>query len=65
VCWPSPRDKASWTERYILLVRRMEFISDRMPYLIIKDIWGDIILPDVHEPTYDNCKDTITVLVGT
>jgi hypothetical protein len=34
-----------------------EFISDRMPYIILRGRWGDIIILNVHAPTEDKIDD--------
>jgi hypothetical protein len=41
-------------------VKRVEFVSDRMSYIILRDRWCNIIVPNVHVPTEDkihNIKD--------
>jgi exonuclease III len=37
--------------RIISAVKRVEFVSDRMSYIILKDRWCDIIVLNVHAPT--------------
>jgi hypothetical protein len=47
-------------ERIISAVKRVEFVSDRMSYIILKGRWCHIILLNVHAPTEDktdNVKD--------
>jgi exonuclease III len=47
-------------KRIISAVKRVEFISDRMLYVILRGRWCDIIILDVHAPTedkFDNMKD--------
>jgi hypothetical protein len=41
-------------------VRRVEFVSDRMSYIILRGLWCNIIVVNVHAPsedTSDNIKD--------
>jgi hypothetical protein len=40
-------------ERTISAVKRVEFISDRMSYIILRGRWCHIIVPNVHAPTKD------------
>jgi hypothetical protein len=35
------------------IVKRAEFLSDRMLYLILRGRWRDIIVQNVHAPTDD------------
>jgi exonuclease III len=44
--------------RIISAVKRVEFVSDRMSYIILRGRWCDIILLNVHAPTEDKCDDT-------
>jgi hypothetical protein len=47
-------------KRIISAVRRAEFVSDRMSYLILRDHWCNIIVVNVHAPcvvTSDDVKD--------
>jgi hypothetical protein len=41
-------------------VKRVEFISDRMPYIILKGRWCDIMVLNVHAPTEDKIYDIVT-----
>jgi exonuclease III len=48
-------------KRIISVVKRFEFVSDRMPYKILKGRWCHIIVLNVHAPTEDktdNVKDS-------
>jgi exonuclease III len=45
-------------KRIILVVKRVEFVSDRMSYIILRGCWHDIIVVNVHTPTEDKCDDT-------
>jgi hypothetical protein len=41
----------------ISAVKRVEFISDRMSYIILRSRWCDIIVLNVHAPTEDKIDD--------
>jgi hypothetical protein len=43
-------------KRIISAVKRVEFISDRLPY-IIRCLWCHIIVLNVHDPTEDKTDD--------
>jgi hypothetical protein len=43
-------------KRIISAVKRVEFISDRMSYIILRGSWCDIVL-NVHAPTWDKIDD--------
>jgi exonuclease III len=43
--------------RIISAVKMVEFVSDRMSYVTLKDCWCDIIVPNVHAPTEDKDDD--------
>jgi hypothetical protein len=42
----------------ISAVKMVEFVSDRMSYIILRGRWCDIIVLNVHAPTEDKCDDT-------
>jgi hypothetical protein len=47
-------------KRIILIVKRVEFINDRMSYIILRGRWFHIIVLNVHAPTEaktDDVKD--------
>jgi exonuclease III len=44
-------------KRIISAVERVEFISDRMSYIILRGHWCDIIVLYVHAPTKDKIDD--------
>jgi hypothetical protein len=44
-------------KRIISAVKRVEFISDRMLYVILRGSWCDIIVLNVHAPTEDKIDD--------
>jgi hypothetical protein len=39
--------------RIISAVKRLEFASDNMSYIILRGRWSDIIVLNVHAPTED------------
>jgi hypothetical protein len=43
--------------RIISAVERVEFVSDRMSYVILRGRWCDIIVLNVHAPTEDKIDD--------
>jgi hypothetical protein len=38
-------------------LKRVEFVSDRMSYIILRDHWFHIIVLNVHAPTKDKSDD--------
>jgi hypothetical protein len=44
-------------ERIISAVKRVEFVSDRMSYIILRRRWCHIIVLNVHAPTEDKADD--------
>jgi hypothetical protein len=44
-------------KRIISSVNRVEFVSDRMSYVILRGCWCDIIVLNVHAPTEDKIYD--------
>jgi hypothetical protein len=44
-------------KRIILAVKRVEFVNDRMSYVILRDRWFHIIVMNVHAPTEDKTDD--------
>jgi hypothetical protein len=44
-------------ERIISAVKRVEFVSDRMSYIILRGRWCHIIVLNVHAPTEDKTDD--------
>jgi hypothetical protein len=45
-------------KRIISAVKRVEFVSDRMSYIILRGHWSDVIVVNVHAPTEDKIDDT-------
>jgi hypothetical protein len=44
-------------KRIISAVKRVEFVSDRMSYIMLRGRWGHIIVLNVHAPTEDKTDD--------
>jgi exonuclease III len=44
-------------QRIVSVVRRLEFISDRMSYIILRGRWCNIIVLNVHAPCEDEGND--------
>jgi hypothetical protein len=44
-------------KRIILAVKRVDFVSDRMSYIILRGCWCNIIVLNVHVPTEDKIGD--------
>jgi hypothetical protein len=44
-------------KRIISAVKRVEFVSDKMSYIIVRDCWCHIIVLNVHAPTEDKTDD--------
>jgi hypothetical protein len=44
-------------KRIISAVKRVEFVSDRMSYIILRGRWCQIIVLNVHAPTEDKTED--------
>jgi hypothetical protein len=54
-------------KRIISAVRRVEFVSDRMSYIILRGNWSNIIVINVHAPcedTSDDIKDSFYEELG-
>jgi hypothetical protein len=54
-------------KRIISAVRRVEFVSDRMLYIILRGCWCNIIIVSVHAPcedTSDGIKDSFYEELG-
>jgi hypothetical protein len=45
-------------KRIISAVKRVEFVSDRISYIILRGRWCDIIVLNVHAPTEDKIDDS-------
>jgi hypothetical protein len=44
-------------KQIIPAVKRVEFVSDRMSYIILRGHWRHIIVPNIHAPTKDKTDD--------
>jgi hypothetical protein len=44
-------------KRIISAVKRGEFVSDRMSYIILRGRWCQVIVLNVHSPTEDKTDD--------
>jgi hypothetical protein len=44
-------------KRIISAVKRVEFVNDRMSYMILRGCWFHIIVLNVHAPTEDKTDD--------
>jgi hypothetical protein len=44
-------------KRIMSAVKRVEFVSDRMSYIILRSCWCDIIILNVHASTEDKIDD--------
>jgi hypothetical protein len=44
-------------KRITSAVKRVEFVNDRMPYIILRGRWFHIIVLNVHAPTEDKSAD--------
>jgi hypothetical protein len=55
-------------ERILLAIKRVEFVSDRVPQIIPRDRWCHIVVLNVHAPAEDEIdyvKDNFIPEVGT
>ena len=43
--------------RIISAVKRVEFVSDRVSYIVLSGRWCNIIVLNVHAPSEDKCDD--------
>jgi hypothetical protein len=44
-------------KRIISAIKRVEFVSDRISYIILRDCWCHIIALNIHAPTEDKTDD--------
>jgi hypothetical protein len=44
-------------KRIISAIKRVEFVSDRMSYIILRGSWTHVIVLNVHAPTEDKTDD--------
>ena len=43
--------------RILSAVKRVEFVSDRVSYIVLRGRWCNIIVLNVHAPSEDKCDD--------
>ena len=48
-------------KRVVLAAKRVEFVTDRISYIMLKGRWSDIIIITVHAPTENIKKNTQTL----
>jgi hypothetical protein len=48
----------------ISAVKRVEFLSNGMSYIILRGRWCQVIVPNVHAPTEDKTDDVQDILSG-
>jgi hypothetical protein len=46
-------------KKIISAVKRVEFVSDRMSYIILRGCWCHIVVLNVHAPTEDRIDDDV------
>jgi hypothetical protein len=46
-------------QRIVSAIKRVEFISDRMSYMVLKHRWCNIIVLNVHAPTEEKSDDSV------
>ena len=44
--------------RTVSAVTRVEFVSDRVSYIVLRGRWYNIIVLNVHAPSEDQCDDS-------
>jgi hypothetical protein len=44
-------------KRIVTTIKRVEFVSDRMSYIILRGRWCDIIVLNIQTPTEDKTDD--------
>jgi len=44
--------------RLVLAVKRVEFVSDRLPYIVLRGRWHNIIVVNVHAPSEEKCDES-------
>jgi len=44
--------------RIVSAVKRVEFVSDRVSYIVLRGRWCNIIVLNVHAPSEDKCDDS-------
>jgi len=44
--------------RIVLAVKRVEFVIDRLSYVVLRGCWYNIIVLNVHTPSEEKCDDS-------
>jgi hypothetical protein len=44
-------------KQIVSAVKKVDFVSDRMSYIMLRDHWFHIIILNIHAPTEDNIDD--------
>jgi len=44
--------------RILSAVKRVQFVSDRVSYIVLRGRWCNIIVPNVHAPSEENSDDS-------
>jgi len=44
--------------RIVPAVKRVEFVSDRLSYIVLKGRWHNIIVVNVHTPSEEICDES-------
>jgi hypothetical protein len=50
-------------QRIVSAIRIVQFVSDRMSYIVLRGHWCNIIVLNAHEPTQEKSDDSKTVSV--
>jgi hypothetical protein len=45
-------------QRIVSAVKRVEFVSDSVSYIVLRGRWCNIIVLNVHTPSADKCDDS-------
>jgi hypothetical protein len=45
-------------QRIVSAIKRLEFVNDRMSYIVLRDRWCNIMVLNVHGPTEEKGDDT-------
>jgi len=46
-------------QRIVSAVQRVEFVSDRMSYIVLRGRWCDVIILNVHAPSEEESVDSM------
>ena len=50
--------------RIVSAVKRVEFVSDRMSYIVLRARWCNIVVLSVHAPSEEKINDSKTVFMN-